>query len=188
MRLLKTLMAAAVALTLAAGAGATMVLPSSIQKMTTSSDAIVVGRVASQSAATESGKIFTNVVVDVTEWYKSAGVSRPSTITLKIPGGTSGGYTMHVDLAPAFGDGEEVLLFLKKSGTAYVPYALSYGVCRIKSSGDGLTTLVDGPLFSTGQVYDFNAKKMVLNTVPLGGEPLSTFKVRIDAAIAKGAE
>lgn len=188
MRLVKALITAAAAVALSVGAWAGMILPSSLQKMTWTSDAIVVGRVASQTAASEGGKIYTNVVVGVSDWLKAASPARPETVTLKIPGGTSGGYTMKVDLAPSFADGEEVLLFLRKSGTNYVPYALNYGVVRLTVSGDGLTTQAGGPLFSTGQVYDFTAKKMVLNTVPYGGEPLSSFKNRISDAIAKGAE
>lgn len=188
MRIAKTFMALAVFLALAASAGATMLIPSSLQKMTADSDAIVLGRVQSQSTAATGAKIYTTVVVAVTEWFKSETISRPLTINLRIPGGTVEGTTMRVDLAPDFESGEEVLLFLKKAESYYVPYALSYGVCRLTVSGDGLTTLVGGPLFSTGQVYDFTARRMVLNTVPLGGEPLTTFRGRIEAEIQKGAE
>lgn len=184
MRTAKTLLAAAVFLALAAFAGATMIMPSSLQKMTGASDAIVVGRVVSQASGSDAGKIFTSVTIAVDQYIKAPALSNPMTLTVKYPGGTAGGTTMRVDLAPTFADGEEVLLFLRKSGSVYVPYALSYGVYRVE--GDGVTTKVTGPLFSTGQVYDFTAKKMVLNTVPLGGEPLSTFTGRIVAEMAKG--
>lgn len=184
MRIAKTLLAAAVFLALASISGATMIMPSSLQKMTGGSDTIVVGRVQSQSFSGDGGKIVTNVLIGVDQYIKAPAPSNPTTLTVRVPGGTSGGTTMRLDLAPTFADGEEVLLFLRKTGTVYVPYALSYGVYRV--AGDGITSKVTGPLFSTGQVYDFNAKKMVLNTVPLGGESLSTFTGRIQAEMAKG--
>lgn len=167
----------------AAVCGATMVLPSSLSKMTKESDTILHGTVTRiDPARKEGGIVYTPVVVQATEYLKALGGLKPPEVTVKILGGELNGTKMTVDLAPEFALGEEVLLFLKKSGDKYVPYAFNFGVFKIGAAGQGGLS-VGGALYSTGEVYDFTAQKPVSNDLPLGGELLQTLKSRINNAI-----
>lgn len=188
MKIRSVIAAALLALVMATAAKATIIRPVSLQKMTSGSDAIVVGRIESQSSRTEGNIIVTDVVVSVSEFLKAADSNRPAQIGLRVLGGQVGDLRMEVDMSPRFDNGEEVLLFLRKKSGAYVPFGFSYGVYKIGVAGDGLTPRVNGPLFQAGQVYDEKSKTMVGNTVPMGGEALSTFKSRVGTALLPKAE
>ena len=185
-RRLTSLVGLALMVLCAAAANATMVMPSSLEQMVAGSDTIAVGRVTSKTCFADGGKIFTGVTISVTEYLKSYDPDKPAALTLKLLGGTLGTRSMNVDLSPTFQTGEEVLLFLKRADDNYVTYGFYYGVCRITASQDGLTSMVSGPVYSTGQVYDFVNKTMVLNDLPIGGEPLGACKARILNALALG--
>jgi len=186
MRVSRVIVLTLLTLLLCGAASATMVLPSSIEKMTLGSDLVVRGRIASQSVRAEGATIVTDVVVELAESLKPQANPATGSITVKVLGGTVGDTTMKLDLAPAFADGEEVALFLKRNGDRYLIYGLYYGACRIRT--DGLTTTVTGPLYQTGQVYDFTTGRMTVNPVPFGGEPWQNFKARVLAVISAGAE
>lgn len=185
-RWLSALIGLALLIWLAPFANATMVMPSSLEQMVAGSDAIIIGIVTAKNSYAEGNKIYTSVTVEVKEYLKSYGSENPSSIELKLLGGTVGTRTMSVDMTPKLETGEEVVLFLKRAGDKYVCYGFYYGVYQIKASKDGLTLTVSGPVYQTGKVYDFTSKTMVLNNLPIGGEPLTVFKGRITSLIAQG--
>lgn len=167
-------------------ANATMVMPSSLEQMVAGSDAIVIGIVTAKNSYADGNRIYTSVTVEVKEYLKSYGGETPASIELKLLGGTVGTKTMTVDMSPRLDVGDEVALFLKRAGDKYVCYAFYYGVYNIKASKDGQTLMVSGPVYQTGKVYDFTAKTMVLNNLPIGGEALSVFRGRVTSLVAQG--
>ncbi len=114
----------------APAAAATFVAPS-VEEMARSSDAVVRGRVAGlASRATRDGRIVTEVEVLVASAWKGA---PEGSVRLVVPGGRVGRLAMKVDAAPAFAEGEEVVVFLSRAGAAWRVngHALGkYGVVR----------------------------------------------------------
>ncbi|MEW6266444.1 MAG: hypothetical protein AB1641_25505 [Thermodesulfobacteriota bacterium] len=174
-----SLTAAAALLAAASAAWATMVIPSSLEQMAGLSDAILVGLVRDQYSYWEDRKIFTSVIVDVTEFIKAPGGETPAALEVKFPGGKVGEIKLEVDQAPQFTTGEEVLLFLNRSGGVFRPYGFYYGVYKIRLDAGTGRKIVYGPLFNQPLVYDLKTMKADRNTVPSGGEDLSSFTNRL---------
>ena len=171
----------------AATASATLVMPSSLEKMTESSDAVIVGRVTGQSVYRDGGYVFTEVHVDVEEYLKSDDPSQPPQVSLRVLGGELDGLRYEVAKAPVFEDGEEVLLFLKRSGDAdkYAVYGLYYGRYSVNTAEDGITRTVSGPLFENQKVYNFSAKTMTANSVGQGAQELEGFAEQVRQLTAR---
>jgi len=113
----------------------------SVGQLARSSDAIVVGRVASISSGWDdsSDAIYTYVSVDVSEVIK--GAVPPGRITIKQLGGAAGEIGLRVFDQAAFTTGEEVLLFLEmrpRDRTLYTT-ALAQGKWRISRLAGGTT-------------------------------------------------
>lgn len=157
----------------------TEIIPSTLEYMTDFSGTIVVGTVKDKYSYWEEQKIFTNVGIDVEEFVKNSGDERSSYLQLKIPGGTVGDLSFHVDQAPAFKEGEKVMLFLKKSDIDYFPYGLSYGVYRIYLDEATGQEFINGPLFQNSEYYDLNTMQAVRNQETLGEKTLKPFLVRV---------
>jgi hypothetical protein len=109
-------LALAVLLASAKAAAATFVVPS-VEELARSSDAVVRGRVVDlASRAVGGGRIVTEVEVSVASAWKGA---PDATLRFVVPGGSAGGLVLRVDSAPAFEPGEEVVLFLSRSGATW---------------------------------------------------------------------
>ncbi len=153
----------------------TQIIPSTLEYMTDFSDTIVVGSVEGKYSYWEGNKIFTNVEIQVEQFVKQANGAKSTLLELKIPGGTVGDMSFHLDQAPEFSVGEKVMLFLKIGSGAYFPYALSYGVYRIHLDDATGQELIDGPLFENAVHYDLNTMEPVKNREPLGQKEFESF-------------
>jgi hypothetical protein len=169
-------------------AGATRIIPSSLEYMTNFSDAVVIGYVASLESYWEDQKIFTNVVLEVEEFLKNAHDESATRLTLKVLGGTVGDTRFEVDNSPRFTVGEKVMLFLKKANEAYVPYGLSYGVYQVTFDPEQNQEYVHGPLFRHSKLYNLNTMRAVSNTELLGKTALNTFVERVRKLVEEEPE
>jgi hypothetical protein len=104
---------------LAAGA-ATVRGPATVESLTASSDLVVRARVSAARSAwgdggARSGAIFTTVTLSPTELWKRSGAAQVGAQVLVLtPGGSVGEWDQTVHGAPAFREGEEVVVFLKR--------------------------------------------------------------------------
>ena len=163
----------------------TEIIPSTLEYMTDFSDTIVVGTVSDKYSYWEGQKIFTNVGIDVEQFVKKSEDERSSYLQLKIPGGTVGDLSFHVDQGPEFKEGEKVMLFLKKINSDYFPYGLSYGVYRIYSDGATGQEFINGPLFQNSEYYDLSTMQAVKNPEPLGEKAFESFLGRVRELIGE---
>lgn len=126
---------ALVALT-AAGAGATVLIPIEFRELVHVSSTIVHGRVTDVRAGWTEGRraIETSVTLDVTEYMKG---SLGGTVTVRVPGGQIGRYRTIVVGAPAFHEGDEVVLFLRSYDGALSIVGMSQGVFRVTADSSG---------------------------------------------------
>ena len=99
--------ALAAALVAAVPALASLAVPVSVEDLARSSDAVVRGRVVKLTArrSNDGSRIFTYAEVESTAVWR-----------VVVPGGVVGAIGERVDGAPAFSEGEEVVLFLGKLG------------------------------------------------------------------------
>jgi hypothetical protein len=104
-------LAALLAATPALGAEAVAL---SVEGLTRVSDTVVRGQVRKMTSvlSDDGRRIFTLVDVDVTSTWRG---DRVASAQLIIPGGVVGGIGQRVDGAPAFGGGEEVVVFLNRA-------------------------------------------------------------------------
>jgi len=176
------LLAAAVA------ARASVVVDVPLEAMVAESDAIVLGSVEETGSRLEprGGRLapVTLTRVRVLRWIAGAGGPH---LTLRTPGGRHPGGERRVVGAPPFRPGEQVLLFLRREGTAYVPFGLALGVYRV-ARGRGavpahLARRDDGLL-----VAERRDGKLVLRPPGEAPVPLSAFLARVEALLgAEGA-
>jgi hypothetical protein len=122
-------LAAAVLLASAQAGAATFVVPS-VEEMARSSDVVVRGRIVDlASRAMAGGRIVTEVEVLVASAWKGA---PDATMRFLVPGGRAGGLALRVDSAPTFEPGEEVVLFLSRSGAAWRVNGQALGKFRVE--------------------------------------------------------
>lgn len=133
---------------------ATQAIPPTLEAMTQLSDTIVTGSVTDQYSYWDGDQIFTNVVVTVDQLIKDGPSGTAGNIELRILGGQVGDTKLEIDQAPAFEDGETVMLFLRESGLEHIPFAFHYGVFRIVEDKNGGESEVTGPLFDEPVRFD----------------------------------
>jgi hypothetical protein len=114
-RLLSSLAALAALCALAAGA-ATLRGPATVESLTAASDVVVRAKVAAARSAwgdggARSGAIFTTVHLAPSAFWKGSGGAQ---VVVRTPGGSVGEWDQTVHGAPAFREGEEVVVFLKR--------------------------------------------------------------------------
>jgi hypothetical protein len=125
MHTLKTTVAL-VLLAVAGQAVASLAVPATVEDLARTSDAVVRGRVSKITArwSSDGRRILTYIEVETSSvWQGSA----PSHLTVVAPGGVVGNIGQHVDGAPEFSQGEEVVLFLGKLGKAFRVRGLAQG-------------------------------------------------------------
>lgn len=134
-----------VALLAPAAALATIMVPTTIEEMSTEAVLVVTGRVLAQEAAWDQAhrKIFTFTEIQVLE--RIAGTSDPKSLVVRTMGGEVGDIGMKVSGTPKFSPDEEVLLFLRddpvEAGTFQV-IGMSQGKFRLVRQPDGKTQVV----------------------------------------------
>lgn len=109
----------------------------SIEELARSSDLVVRGQVVSTSARWQEGRIYTFAEVEVTSSIRGAS---PAKVTVMTPGGVVGDIGQRVDGAAVLAPGEEVVLFLGRSGTGELRVT---GLAQGKFSVDGRTARPD---------------------------------------------
>jgi hypothetical protein len=132
MRTLRAL-ASSLALALAGPALAALVVPVSVEELTRRSDTVVRGRIERVRArwSADGKRIFTHAEVAPSSVWRG---SAPARLTVVSPGGVVGDIGQSVGGAPAFSEGEEVVLFLGKAGGSF----------RVRGMGQGKFKVSDG--------------------------------------------
>lgn len=130
------------------------VKPSPLNYMANFCDTIVVGIVVSQQNYWEEQKIYTDVVIGVTDFVRNAQNETASEIIVKYLGGQVGDTSLVVQGAPVFNIGEKKMLFLvKPDGEKYQVYGLSYGVYNVIFDETDQQERVSGPYFNYSIYY-----------------------------------
>ncbi len=113
-------------------AAAATFVATSVEEVARTSDAVVRGRVAAvASRATRDGRIVTEAEIAVLDAWKGA---PDATVRVVVPGGRIAGLAMHVDAAPTFTPGEEVVVFLSRGGATWYVNGLALGKYRIEGA------------------------------------------------------
>ena len=134
------------ALLLPVSLGATVLVPIEFRELVTTAPVIVRGRVVDVHPAWVDGRraVETFVTVQAAEYLKG---NLGSEVVIRVPGGQLGRYRTVFVGAPTFADGDDVLLFLKSSGSPY-PFivGLSQGAYRIVTPPGSSTPTVTQPI------------------------------------------
>jgi len=129
--------AAAVGFLVAAGqARATSMVYQDLSALTQSSDAVVHGTVKKTESrwSGDHQRIITEVSIDVSEFVKGRGAK---TVVVVQPGGEVGGIGQKISGLASFAEGEEVVLFLERSGAEkYRVAGMAQGKYRVERSSD----------------------------------------------------
>jgi hypothetical protein len=124
-----------------AGARAGALLAKSVEESARTSDAVVRGTVVSTASRWAGGHIVTDVEIAVTSAWKGQPGRQ---VTVTIPGGVVGDLGQHVDAAPTFSVGEEVVVFVQRApngktnrvnGLAQGKYRVEDGLARPDTNG-----------------------------------------------------
>ncbi len=128
---------------MASGSHATTLAPIGFESQVQDSDAIIYGRVISQSSkivpSAKGDVIMTLTKVESLETFSG---STAKVVELSSLGGTVNGVTMAVDGMPKLQPGEEYVLFVKDNGDTVCPIlGWSQGACQVSSEPDGMSFL-----------------------------------------------
>jgi hypothetical protein len=128
----------------AAPALASTAIQLDVASLTAASSDVVRGRVLSSAAAWtgDHRRIVTRVEVEVLETWKGAASGR---VTVVQPGGVVDGIGQRVSGVAPLGTGEEVVLFLERTGPYHRVVGLAQGVYRV-STADGARQAVPAAL------------------------------------------
>jgi hypothetical protein len=120
----------------AAAPGATVLIPIEFRELVRVSSTIVHGRITDVRSEWADGRraVETFVTVDVTEYMKG---SLGGTLTVRVPGGQIGRYRTMTVGAPAFREGDEVVLFLRSYNGVLSIVGLSQGAFRVVADSAG---------------------------------------------------
>lgn len=127
-----------VALLWAAPAQAAQAVAVSVEKLARESDAVVRGRVtAARAQRSDDGlRIFTTFTLRARAVLRG---KAPALSRVRVPGGVVGKMGQRVDAAPRLAEGEEVVLFLRRTGDVFQVRGLAQG----KFTVDGATARPD---------------------------------------------
>lgn len=186
MRYLASSLLAALVMLAATRAGATVLVPIDFRELVTSAAIIVHGRVVDVHAEWVDGRraVETLVTVDVVESLKG----RPTDqVTFRVPGGQLGRYRTVFVGAPTFETGDEVILFLKSSGSS-MPYVvgLSQGVFRVVAGERSGRRLVTPPIMMSKPGVD--AEQVVRGDPTHREVSVEMFRSAIRRVLAESAQ
>lgn len=101
-----------------------------VEEVARTADAVVRGRVERQASrwSRDGRRILTDVDVVVDSAWKGA---PPRRVRVTVSGGRVGRIAQRVDAAPAFEDGEDVVIFLARRGTGWRVAGLALGKFRV---------------------------------------------------------
>ena len=104
-----------------AARGVTLRGPADVASLTSAADAVVRAKVMRTTSGwaggdPQSGLIYTTVELQPLEWWKGAG---PASVTVRVPGGEVGELGQVAQGAATFARGDEVVVFLKRSGAVF---------------------------------------------------------------------
>jgi hypothetical protein len=114
---------------------AALALKASVEDLAVASEAVVRGTVVGRAPVRSGARIYTRVLVRVASAWRG---SAPEVVEVVVPGGAMGGLSMSVSGAPAFRDGEEVVVFLSRAvdGSLRVT-GLAQGKYEVQKVGAG---------------------------------------------------
>jgi hypothetical protein len=127
----RALVLAALLVSLAGPAAAAVGLAATVEELAGESDAVLRGRVAGRASRWSEGgrRLVTEIVLEVNERWRG---EAPARVVLLVPGGERDGVGQRVDGAPAFDDGEEVVVFLRRlPGGAFRVHGMAQGKFRV---------------------------------------------------------
>lgn len=180
MRVHHTLLVASICVVSAAQAGATAFVPMTVEDLTDSSAAIVIGTVEQLTGVEHEGTISTLVTVTVEQVLK--GDLHATDITLKEDGGSVGGRQQIVFGTPSFYRGERVLLFLTvRDDGSLRTNQLALGKFRIELDQNGMPQAVQQFGAGTMMVVPPGA------TPPSPSVPLGNLLTAVRSALAQGS-
>ena len=132
-------LAVAAVLCLGLAAHATVLVPLDTKALTARAERIVLGVVESQTArwSADHQAIYTDVTMRVNRAYKGS-VKPGERIVVRREGGSIDGLGMRVYGAPAFTDGEEVVVFLETRGNAAWTVGMTQGKLHVALGSDGV--------------------------------------------------
>jgi hypothetical protein len=109
-----------------ASALAAVAIPATVEDLARSSDAVVRGHIVKVSAqwSGDGRRISTSAEVETTSIWRG---NTPRRLTVVVPGGVVGNIGQRVDGSPRFSEREDVVLFLAKSGDAFLVRGLGQG-------------------------------------------------------------
>ena len=165
---------------------ATMIIPSTLEYMTSESEMIITGKVADSSSYWEDSKIYTSYYIDVEEAVKTSDESFLSQIEVKVPGGKVGDIALEIDDAPTLRLGDRVMLFLNRGNGFYTTYGFNYGVYKIYYDENSRKEFIDGPLFTYDEHYDLATNEKIISAEPLGPKDFKSFLNEVEELIKKG--
>jgi hypothetical protein len=138
-------------LLLSTPAAAAVFRATSVEETALGAEAIVRGRVEARVSrwTADHRRIVTDVTVTVTQAWK--GAPGPQVI-VTLPGGTVGRIGQHVDAAPSFADGEEVVVFLSRAGGGWRLAGLALGKYRVRAETGEVEPDLDAVRFDASPV------------------------------------
>lgn len=171
------LLVAAAALT-AAPARATTVHPFSLDELIYVADRIVVGQVLSTDAAftRDGGLIVTTVELQVAEVLK--GPAAAETLGIQVLGGEAAGLALHVEGAPRFDPGEQVLLFIEEGPHGLEVLGWAQGKLDLEWNAGAGETYAHRRVLVAGPNTD--------DWMPAAGTPAAALTERIRALVRSG--
>lgn len=113
-------------LLLGSAASASVAWQETVEGLAARCDAVVRARVETCEArvSADGRRIYTHATIRCSEVWRG---SAPRELVVKVPGGQVGDLAQRVDGAPVLQPGEEVVLFLRKSGRVYSVAGLGQG-------------------------------------------------------------
>jgi hypothetical protein len=167
MRLLAAFVVGAT-LALPCAALATTLVPLDLPSLTARAERVVLARVERQEAHWTDGRnaIYTDVVLRIERTYKGD-VKAGDEIVVRREGGTVDGVAMVVYGAPTFVDGEEVLLFSERRGSASWVVGMTQGKLRVARDAATGKKLVRPPDLSKVELLPNAPRRPIAEARPL---------------------
>ena len=124
-RLVITVLALAIGIGLALPSSGSVIEKISIVRLQNDAEAIAVARVVSSKSVTRGCTIQTETLLSIDRSWRGP---RKGTLLVRTAGGRANGVTLLVRGEPQFSPGQEVLVFLYRSGDAWRPVGMFQGV------------------------------------------------------------